>query len=60
MQKYVIKCGQRAGYIMKYNIEIYVNGVLKNIIPNLSNKKVEQYKKALYIENGYYKIVQTM
>ena len=45
---------------MRYNIEIYVNDSLKTIIPNLNNKKIKQYKKTLFVENGYYKIVEIM
>lgn len=41
----------------KFNIEIYVNDKLVKIIPNLSEKKIELYKKTFSVQNGYYKIV---
>lgn len=43
---------------MKYDIEIYVNDKLSNVIKNLSLKKVEQYKKVLSVQNGFYKVVE--
>lgn len=41
----------------KYNIEIYVNDKLVRLIPNLSEKKIELYKKTFSVHNGYYKII---
>ena len=42
----------------KFNIEIYVSNKLVRVISNLSKKKIEQYKKAFSVENGYYRIVE--
>ena len=42
----------------KFNIEIYVANKLVRVTPNLSQKKIEQYKKVFSVENGYYRIVE--
>ena len=43
---------------MRFNIEIYVNGKLSSIIPNITQAKVDQYIKTLSVQNGSYKVVK--
>lgn len=43
---------------MRFNIEIYVNGKLSSIIPNITQAKVDQYIKTLIVQNGFYKVVK--
>ena len=38
----------------KQSIHIYVNGKLSRVIPNLTPKKIELYKKTLSVESGHY------
>lgn len=42
----------------KFSVEIYVANKLVRVIPSLSTKKIEQYKKSFSVQNGYYKIVE--